>query len=138
MNAKGISPVIATVLLILVAVAVTLIVASFVTGMTSEQTAKAKEEAEKAPGAAMFAIKSCTKTGAQATIVFENLGSKDLNSFTVFCLDASGNTVATVTASPNVAPGATSKVDVTCTTATTRVKARSVTYTNLESERDCS
>lgn len=137
MNAKGISPVIATVLLVLVAVTVTLILIPFLTSMTSEQTAKTKDLAGQAPAGATFLIKSCTISGTTATIVLDNTGAKDLNNFTVMCLDSTGDTVATASISPNMAAGATKKVTVTCTATTKRVKVRSTDYSSLESERDC-
>ena len=138
MNSKGISPVIATVLLILVAVAVVAVVATWSTSMVGEQTGKAKTITEGGPGEARFHVESCSLSGSTATIKLVNDGTKDLNTFTVFCLNSSGNTVATGSLTANMIPQQPYSGTVTCTTATTRVKVKSDQYPNLVSERDCS
>jgi flagellin-like protein len=136
-NSKGISPVIATVLLILVAVAVVAVVATWSTSMVGEQTGKAETITKGGPGEARFHVESCSISGDTVTIKLVNDGTKDLNNFTVFCLNSSGNTVATRTLSASMIPQQPYSGTVTCTSATTRVRVKSQEYPNLVSERDC-
>ncbi|MEM4663226.1 MAG: archaellin/type IV pilin N-terminal domain-containing protein [Candidatus Diapherotrites archaeon] len=138
MNNRGISPVIATVLLVLVAVAITMVVATFLTSMTGEQVAKTEEELKGVGGS--FLIKSCTRNDTNVTIIFENTGKSDLNNFTIYCFDSTGNTVATDDKNVSLgklAPGETKSDSAICTNTTVRVRAISKEYPKVRAERDC-
>ncbi|MEM4598786.1 MAG: hypothetical protein QW400_03815 [Candidatus Diapherotrites archaeon] len=137
MNSKGISPVIATVLLVLVAVMITVVVATFLMSSTQEQKAKTEEEL-KGIGSASFVVKTCTRSNTTVTLLLDNTGSVDLNNFSVNCLDSTGATKATATISFDVlSPKETDTKTATCTADTTRVRVTSVEYPKAMSERDC-
>ncbi|MCX8189733.1 MAG: hypothetical protein N3F05_00695 [Candidatus Diapherotrites archaeon] len=136
MNSKGISPVIATVLLVLVAVALVMVLLPFLMSTTQETTAKTGEDLKGLGGS--FAIKTCTRSGTTITLLLDNTGTTDLNNFTVNCLDSTGATKATATISFDVlSPKETDTKTATCTATTTRVRVTSVEYPKIYAERDC-
>jgi len=109
-NTKGISTLIATVIIIAFTIAVAVIVTGSLTSVVKSQTT-ATETASKCPGAALDVITtSATASGFQVTIT--NVGKYTLSNFTVTATTV-GNTIfqnSTAGAALSLASGATGTI----------------------------
>lgn len=140
MNSKGVSPLIATVLLLLVVVGVGAIVWTWVTGFAGETTSEAGQVTESMAAKGSFEITDCTYSGGTLTVKLENTGQIDLNQFRFFAINSDGTTAKTQDEnSLDIAAGATAKVTITGLSAKpAQVKGMSLDYPNLTVTADCS
>ncbi len=139
LNSKGVSPLIATVLLLLVAVGVGAIIWTWVTGFAGKTTSEAGQVTESMAAKGSFEITSCTYSGGTLTVKLENTGQIDLNQFRFFAINSDGSTAkAQDETDLNMAAGATAKVTISgLSEAPAKVKAMSLDYSNLTVTADC-
>jgi len=137
-GSRGVSPLIATVLLLLMAVGVGAIIWTWLTGFAGKTTSEAGQVTEKMCADGSFQIKSCTYSGGTLTIKLENTGQIDLNTFKVFVINSDGSTAKTETKTLNLAAGAPGKTTVTgLSAAPAQVKITSSDCPNLTVTSDC-
>ena len=88
LNSKGVDPLISTILLLLIALAISGLLYSWLAGYTSEKTTQASEksDAQFTCSKGNFKIKSCDYSPSDGTIAYtlENTGDIDLNGWTFF------------------------------------------------------
>ena len=91
MDAKGVSPLIAAVLLLLVAVGIGAIVWVWTTGFVGQATSEAGQVTEQMCAKGRFEVTSCSYSSQTVTLWLKNTGEVDLNSFRVVVKDSAGN-----------------------------------------------
>lgn len=91
MDAKGVSPLIAAVLLLLVVVGIGALVWVWTTGFVGQATSEAGQVTEQMCAKGRFEITSCSYASQTVTLWLKNTGQVDLNSFRVVVKDSAGN-----------------------------------------------
>ena len=88
LNNRGVNPLIATILLLLIALAISGLLYSWLAGYTAEKTTQASEksEAQFTCSKGNFKVNSCDYMPSDGNIKFtlENVGDIDLNGWTIF------------------------------------------------------
>ena len=140
MNAKGVSPLLATVLLILVAVGIGAIVWVWTTGFVGQATSEAGQVTTEMCTKGRFEVTSCSYASQQVTLWLKNTGDIDLNSFRVVVRDSAGNVTVkdynTVNLEERGGMGSVTVTNITSKPA--KVEVYSNDCPNLSVSTDCS
>ncbi|GEM_PF-1916400 len=132
---KGVSPLIATILLLLVAMGIGALVWGFMQEYTTEQTSTAQATASELATCSEGGIKitSCTYTASlqRVRIKVENTGKRDLNSFWVNVQYTDGNATQVKT-DRNVLAGSFDYIDGNAQSTPSKVKIQSVQCSSIK------
>ncbi len=140
MNSRGVTPLVATVLLVVVVVAIAALIYTWTIGFTGGTLGTAETTGRGMPGEARFVVESCTINSSASTItlVLRNMGTIDLTGFKVYAVSSTGATTDTNTYSgTSIAAGSSGVITMDYTTAPARVRVQSTQFPNLIVSREC-
>jgi len=135
LNKKGVSPLIATVLLLLVAMGIGALVWGFMQEFVQEQTSTAATTSTELADCskASFKITSCTYTvGGSAILKLENTGSIDINDFWVNLQYTDNNTATQIKDTNDLLAGSFAIVGASSTSTIDTAKVQSVSCTGVK------
>ena len=146
MNSKGITPLVATVLLVVVVVAIAALIYTWMIGFTGGTLGTAETTGRDMPGEARFIVESCSLDNNR--IVLRNMGTIDLTGFTVYCVESDGSSSSVSFDSTTLGAGQSTVISsIGCldanttapddSTVTVRVRVKSNQFPNLTMNREC-